>query len=93
MRRLYAIYGNYSAVGRELKRSGTTIAKHIKLDSRKGGLLISKDSNVGEIAILDKDCPNTMICGGIYRLPVKDNKYYLLAFIRSIFSYTLVNIC
>lgn len=48
---------------------------------RKGDLLISKDSNVGEIVILDKDYPNTMLCGGIYKLPVKVYKYYLLAFI------------
>lgn len=46
-------------------------------------MLISKDSNVGEIAILDKDYPNTMLCGGIYKLPVIKNKYYLLAFIKS----------
>jgi len=50
---------------------------------KKGDLLISKDSNVGEIAILDKDYPNTMLCGGIYKLPVIKNKYYLLAFIKS----------
>lgn len=50
---------------------------------KKGDLIISKDSNVGEIAILDKDYPNCMLCGGIYKLPVKENKYYLLAFIKS----------
>ena len=32
MHRLYAKYGNYAAVGRELGRSGTTIAKYIKLN-------------------------------------------------------------
>lgn len=50
---------------------------------KKGDLLISKDSNVGEIAILDKDYPNATLCGGIYRLPVSQNKYYLLGFIKS----------
>lgn len=50
---------------------------------KRGDLIISKDSNVGEIAILDKDYPNCMLCGGIYKLPVKENKYYLLAFIKS----------
>ncbi len=50
---------------------------------KKGDLLISKDSNVGEIVILDKDYPNTMLCGGIYKLPVADKKYYLLAFIKN----------
>ncbi len=50
---------------------------------KKGDLLISKDSNVGEIVILDKDYPNTMLCSGIYKLPIIDKKYYLLAFIKS----------
>lgn len=56
---------------------------YMEFDLKKGDLLISKDSNVGEIAILDKDYPNTMLCGGIYKLPVIKNKYYLLAFIKS----------
>jgi type I restriction enzyme S subunit len=50
---------------------------------KKGDLLISKDSNVGEIAIVDKDYPDAALCGGIYRLPVSKNKYYLLGFIKS----------
>lgn len=60
-----------------------TPKNYVKMDLKKGDLLISKDSNVGEIVILDKDYPNTMLCGGIYRLPVTKNKYYLLAFIKS----------
>ncbi len=56
---------------------------YVECDLKQGDLLISKDSNVGEIAILDKDYPNTMLCGGIYKLPVIKNKYYLLAFIKS----------
>lgn len=55
--------------------------KDMKL--KAGDLLISKDSNVGEIIILDKDYQNTMLCGGIYKLPLTKNKYYLLAFIKS----------
>lgn len=55
----------------------------VQQDLKAGDLLISKDSNVGEIIILDKDYQNAMICGGIYRLPVTKNKYYLLAFIKS----------
>ena len=31
MHRLYAKYGNYAAVGRELGRSGSTVSKYIKL--------------------------------------------------------------
>ena len=56
---------------------------YTECELKKGDLLISKDSNVGEIAILDKDYPNTMLCSGIYKLPVIKNKYYLLAFIKS----------
>lgn len=50
---------------------------------KAGDILISKDSNVGEIVILDKDYPNAALCGGIYRLPISKHKYYLLAFIKS----------
>lgn len=56
---------------------------YIDMHLKEGDILISKDSNVGEIVILDKDYPNAMLCGGIYRLPVTKNKYYLLAFIKS----------
>ncbi len=67
------------------KESVQNIAPISFIDSnlKKGDLLISKDSNVGEIVILDKDYPNTMLCGGIYKLPVTDKKYYLLAFIKN----------
>ena len=55
----------------------------INMDLKKGDILISKDSNVGEVAILDMDYPNATLCGGIYRLPATVNKYYLLAFMKS----------
>lgn len=32
MHRLYAKLGNYAAVGREMNRSGSTVAKYIKMD-------------------------------------------------------------
>ena len=54
----------------------------IQMNLKEGDLIISKDSNIGEIVILDKDYPNHMISGAIYRLPVTTNKYYLLAFIK-----------
>lgn len=50
---------------------------------RKGDIIISKDSNVGEVIILDKDYPLTMLCGGLYKLPITKNKYYLLAMMKS----------
>lgn len=54
----------------------------INANLKEGDLLISKDSNIGEIIILDKDYPNYMPSGAIYKLPVTENKYYLLAFIK-----------
>jgi len=54
-----------------------------QMNLQKGDLIISKDSNIGEIIILDKDYPNYMLSGALYRLPVKEEtKYYLLAFIK-----------
>ncbi len=50
---------------------------------KKADLLISKDGNVGEIVVLDKDYPNAMLCSGIYKLPISNKKYYLLAFIKN----------
>lgn len=53
------------------------------MNLKRGDILISKDSNVGEIIILDKDYPNAMLCSGIYRLPITNHKYYFLAFAKS----------
>ncbi|MCD9585128.1 restriction endonuclease subunit S [Tenacibaculum maritimum] len=54
-----------------------------QMDLKEGDLIISKDSNIGEIIILDKDYPNHMLSSAMYRLPViKETKYYLLAFIK-----------
>ncbi len=50
---------------------------------KEGDILISKDSNIGETIILDKDYPNYMPSGAIYKLPVEKNKFYLLAFLKS----------
>lgn len=60
-----------------------TPQSYIPSKLKKGDILISKDSNVGEIIILDKDYPNAMLCGGIFRLPITEKKYYLLAQIKS----------
>lgn len=55
----------------------------VQMNLKKGDLLISKDSNIGEIVILDKDYPNYMLSGAIYKLPIKEKwKYYLLSFIK-----------
>ena len=54
----------------------------VKQNLKEGDLLISKDSNIGEIVILEKDYPNFMTSGAIYKLSVIEHKYYLLAFIK-----------
>lgn len=54
----------------------------VQMNLAQGDILISKDSNIGEIVILDKDYPNFMLSGAIYRLPITEKKYYLLAFIK-----------
>lgn len=54
----------------------------VRMNLKKGDLIISKDSNIGEIVILDKDYPNYMLSGALYKLPVSGKKLYLLAFIK-----------
>lgn len=55
----------------------------LNMDLKEGDLIISKDSNIGETVILDRDYPNTMLSGALYRLPVRSEyKYYLLAFLK-----------
>lgn len=49
---------------------------------KKGDIIISKDSNIGEVIILDKDYPNHMISGGLYKLPITKFKYYILSFLK-----------
>ena len=54
----------------------------VKMNLKKGDLIISKDSNIGEAVLLDKDYPNHMLSNALYKLPVAQKKYYLLAFIK-----------
>jgi len=61
------------------------------LHLKKGDLIISKDSNIGETVILDKDYPEYMLSGGLYKMPVEENKYYLLAFLKHGFFRTQLN--
>ncbi|CAG8774965.1 34892_t:CDS:2, partial [Gigaspora margarita] len=49
---------------------------------KEGDLIISKDSNIGEAIILDKDYPNFTISGALYKLPITKNKLYLFAFFK-----------
>lgn len=52
---------------------------------KEGDVLILKDSNVGEVVYLDKDYPNHMLSAGIRKLDIKENKLYVLAFLKSEF--------
>jgi len=48
-----------------------------------GDILVSKDSNVGECAMLDGDgWRNHMLSGGVVRLRPSINRYYLFAFLK-----------
>lgn len=50
---------------------------------KAGDIILSKDSNIGEIVILDKDYPNYMLSGALYKLPLSgSDKFYILAFIK-----------
>lgn len=52
-------------------------------DLKAGDIILSKDSNVGEVVILDKDYPCYMLSGALYKLPLTDYyRYYVLAFVK-----------
>jgi type I restriction enzyme S subunit len=56
---------------------------------KQGDLLISKDSNIGEIVILDKDYPKYAF-RAIYKLPVNRKEILFISFIKhSIFCMTM----
>ena len=55
---------------------------------KEGDILISKDSNIGETIVLDRDYPKYMISAGIYRLPLTKNKYYIFGLLKSDFFKT-----
>lgn len=52
---------------------------------KEGDILLSKDSNIGEVIILEKDLPNYSICGGLRIIKPEKDKYYLFAFLKSEF--------
>ncbi len=65
--------------------------KFVNLHLKEGDIVISKDSNVGEVVILEKDYPDHMLSGGLYKMPVRENKYYLFAFLKHDFFKTQLN--
>lgn len=50
---------------------------------KAGDIILSKDSNIGETVILDKDYPNYMLSGALYKLPLNESdKFYILSFTK-----------
>ena len=55
----------------------------VDMGLRDGDILLSKDSNVGECAMVDGTAwSRHMLSGGIVRLRPKINRYYLFAFLK-----------
>jgi type I restriction enzyme S subunit len=52
---------------------------------KNGDVLISKDSNVGEVVYIDEDLPNYSISAGINILRFTEYRYYILAFLKNDF--------
>lgn len=75
---------NYSFLPQITKETTLPILPQsfVNLNLKKGDLIISKDSNIGEVAILDKDYPNTMLSGALYKLPITKNKFYIFALMK-----------
>jgi hypothetical protein len=55
---------------------------------KEGDIIISKDSNIGEVIILDRDYPSYMLSNGLYKLTIADHKFYILALIKHSFFKT-----
>jgi type I restriction enzyme S subunit len=65
----------------------------ISHDLKRGDILLSKDSNVGEVAILDEDIPNFMLSGAIFRLRFNPRElYYIFSFLKTEFFKSQINI-
>ncbi len=62
------------------------------MNLKEGHVLISKDSNVGEVAYLEKDYPDHMLSGGLKALAIPEYKHYIMAFLKSLFFKNQLNI-
>jgi hypothetical protein len=49
MHRLYIKYGNYAAVGREIGRSGSTVAKYVQMKSVSHNLQIAVQNLISQL--------------------------------------------
>ena len=57
----------------------------VNMELQAGDIILSKDSNIGEACILDKDYPNIMLSNALYKLPINKNKLYIFSFMKSIY--------
>lgn len=55
----------------------------VDMNLKQNDLLIVKDSNVGEVVLLDSDYPNYMYSSGINRIKISKDKYYIYAIIKN----------
>lgn len=71
--------------------------KYCNMKIKQGDILLSKDSNIGEVAIIAKDeCNNSMISGGLVKLNLKPeiDNFYVFAFLKhQIFKEQLEALC
>ncbi len=64
----------------------------VEFDLRKGDILLSKDSNIGEVAILSTDAPNFMLSGALFRLRFNPKFiYYIFSFLKTSFFKNQIN--
>lgn len=63
-----------------------------QMSLKQGDIIISKDSNIGEACILNKDYNDLMLSSAFYRLPIIDNKLYIFSFIKSKYFKNQLNI-
>lgn len=57
---------------------------YVNMNLKENDILICKDSNVGEVVILDRDYKNYMFSSGINRLNISKNKLYIYAIMKNL---------
>ena len=57
---------------------------YVNMNLKENDILICKDSNVGEVVILDRDYKNYMFSSGINRLNISKNKLYIYAVMKNL---------
>lgn len=62
---------------------GITSTSFVDMNLKENDILICKDSNVGEVVILDKDYDNYMFSSGINRIHINKNKYYVFSVLKN----------